>query len=139
MPDIFSKKERSRIMSLIKSRNTNFETSFLSILSAEIYPQGYRYRKHYSKAIGKPDVVFVKQKIAVFLDSDFWHGRDFKNLKPQLRSKFWLKKITRNMRRDKEVNRALRNAGWQVLRFGEKELKRNPRRAVRRIERALRN
>ena len=126
-------------MSLIKSRNTNFETSFLRILSAEIYPRGYRYRKHYSKATGKPDVVFVKQKIAVFLDSDFWHGRDFKALKPQLRSKFWLKKITRNVQRDRKVNRVLRNAGWQVLRFGERELKKNPHRAVRRIESALRD
>lgn len=137
MPDIFSRKERSRIMSLIKGRNTAFELRFLKLLSAELYPRGYRYRKHSTIIPGKPDVVFIKQKIAVFLDSDFWHGHDFKNLRPQLRSKFWLDKITRNIERDKKVNKILRRAGWTVMRFGEKEIKKNPFRAIARIRDGL--
>ena len=139
MSDIFSKRKRSKIMSSIKSRNTHFETSFFKILSAQIYPKGYRYRKHYSKIIGKPDVAFVKQKIAIFLDSDFWHGRNFLKLKPQLRTKFWLDKITQNMHRDKKVNRTLRKTGWRVMRFGEAELKKNPHAAVKQIEDGLRD
>jgi len=115
-----------------------FELSFLKLLSAELYPRGYRYRKHYSKAIGKPDVVFVNQKIAVFLDSDFWHDHDFKNLRTRLRNDFGLKKITRNMQRDKDVTRALRKVGWHVLRFGENDLKKHLQHAVRLVADRLR-
>lgn len=133
MADVFSKKERSRIMSLIKSKDTGFETAFLRALSAQIYPLGFRYRKHYTAAIGKPDIAFIKQKLAVFLDSDFWHGRNFKKLRPSLRSQYWLDKILRNKERDKRVNRALRRLGWTVLRFGENSLKERPTGAVNKI------
>ncbi len=124
-------------MSLIKSRDTSFELNFLKVLSAEIYPKGYRYRKHYKSIIGKPDIVFPGHKLAVFLDSDFWHGRDFKNLKPQLKNQFWLSKIAKNIKRDKKVNRTLRSEGWKVLRLREREIRKSPYVAVRRIEDGL--
>jgi len=138
MSDVFSKKERSRIMARIKSKNTGFEVSFLKILSAKIYPLGFRYRKHYKTVIGKPDIAFVRQKIAVFLDSDFWHGRNFARLKPRLKKGYWLNKITRNKKRDRKVTSALRRAGWKVLRFSESEIKKDAPCAVRRIEAGLR-
>jgi len=137
MPDVFSKKERSRVMSLIKSKNTAFELAFLKLLSAKLYPKGYRYRKHYKRIIGNPDIVFVKQKIAIFLDSDFWHGRNFAKLRLRLKGGYWLNKIIRNRERDKKVNRALKRMGWRVLRFGEIELKNNPSRAIRLIQDGL--
>jgi DNA mismatch endonuclease (patch repair protein) len=134
MADIFSIKDRSRIMSLIKSRNTTFELNFLKLLSAELYPKGFRYRKHYKRIAGNPDVVFPRHRVAVFLDSDFWHGHDFKKNPKTLRDDFWLKKITRNMERDKRVNYILRRSGWKVMRISETELKKSPLRAIKRIE-----
>lgn len=136
--DVFSKKERSRIMSSIKSRDTKFELAFLKILSASVYPKGYRYRKHYAGAIGKPDVAFVERKIAIFLDSDFWHGRNLRKLAKKLKNDFWRKKIRRNVARDREVNRSLRRQGWRVMRFGSAEVLKSPEHAVRAIENRLR-
>jgi len=71
MADKFSKEKRSWIMSRIKSSNTKVKTAFLKHLSSSLYPRGYRYRKYYSRLPGKPDVVFIKQKLAIFIDGDF--------------------------------------------------------------------
>jgi DNA mismatch endonuclease Vsr len=136
MPDIMSKKQRSRHMSLVRGRNTRFEIDLLRFVSAELYPLGYRYRKHCRNLFGTPDIVFAKYKVAVFLDSDFWHGRNYKKLKPRMKS-FWRKKIERNMERDQQVNRKLRRAGWKVLRFGETQVKKSPHSVVGRIKAAL--
>jgi DNA mismatch endonuclease, patch repair protein len=136
MPDVMSKKQRSRLMSLVRCRNTRFELTFLQVLSAELYPFGFRYRKHHRPVCGTPDVVFVKYKLAIFLDSDFWHGRNYDKMAPRMNS-FWRGKIERNMERDRQVNRQLRREGWTVLRFGEKEVKKYPYRAVGRAKAAL--
>lgn len=125
-------------MSLVRSRNTSFELRFLRLASAELYPLGYRYRKHCRTLFGTPDIAFAKYKVAVFLDSDFWHGRNYKRLAPRM-STFWCEKIERNMARDREVNRKLRQEGWTVLRFGERQVKKHPASAVRRIRRTLEN
>jgi len=137
-----SKIERSRHMALVRGRNTRFELDFLRLLSAELYPLGYRYRKHCRHVFGTPDVVFTKYRLAIFIDSDFWHGRNFKQLANRM-SPLWRTKIERNMARDRQVNRKLRRSGWSVLRFGEREIKRRPSSAINRIklklaERALR-
>jgi DNA mismatch endonuclease (patch repair protein) len=129
MPDWMSKAERSRHMGLVRNENTRFELKMMRLLSAELYPLGYRYRKHYRAAKGTPDIVFVRHRIAVFLDSDFWHGRNYHRLKSRMNA-FWRAKIERNMQRDKEVNRTLRKDGWIVLRFGETEIKRSPAKIV---------
>lgn len=139
MADVFSKKDRSRIMSSIKGRNTKLETTFLGALSADFYPKGYRYKKHYKNLSGRPDIVFVKQKVAVFLDGDFWHGRNFSKLRLRLKKGFWMDKITRNIERDRKINRALRYAGWTVLRFWEGKIGKDPMSAIERIERKLKN
>src|SRR5262249_16847884 len=79
-------------MSLVRCRNTRFELDFLRLLSAELYPLGYRYRKHCRHLVGTPDLVFAKFKLVVFLDSDFWHGRNYDKLAPRM-NPFWRKKI----------------------------------------------
>ena len=136
MPDWMSKAERSRHMGLVHARNTRFELKMMGLLSAELYPLGYRYRKHYRGAKGTPDVAFVRRRIAIFFDSDFWHGRNYPRLKSRMNG-FWRAKIERNMQRDKEVNRTLRKEGWCVMRFGEAEIKREPARIVGEIKKQL--
>jgi DNA mismatch endonuclease, patch repair protein len=136
MPDMMSKEERSRHMSLVRGENTRFELQFLRVLSAELYPRGYRYRKHHRPTYGTPDIVFVRYRIAIFLDSDFWHGRNYERLGPKM-NPFWRAKIERNMERDIEVNRRLRREGWKVLRFGEADIKKRPEVAVRKIMTSL--
>ncbi len=114
-------------MSLIRARNTRFETRLFAALSAEIYPLGFRYRKHCRSVFGTPDAVFRKYKVAVFLDSAFWHGHNYDRMKARM-SLAWQAKIERNMQRDAEVNERLRKDRWTVLRFAEQEVKQSPRR-----------
>jgi DNA mismatch endonuclease (patch repair protein) len=116
-----------KIMSSIKSANTRPELA----LSKELFRHGLRYRKQY-KIKGKPDIVFVKKKIALFVDGDFWHGnnwkiRGMKSLSEELDrySEFWKEKILRNIERDKEVNTELEKDGWLVLRYWESDIKIN--------------
>lgn len=120
MTDIFTKQERSRIMSLIKSRDTAFEVKFRKLLSNRLYPAGFRYRKHSKNIIGKPDIAFAKKKVAIFLDSDFWHGH---KIASHLKHPYWKKKIARNVKRDKFVNKTLRREGWKVIRFRERDIR----------------
>jgi DNA mismatch endonuclease (patch repair protein) len=136
MPDWMSKDERSRHMSLVRSRNTRFELTIMRLISAHLYPLGYRYRKHYRGAPGTPDIVFVRQRIAIFLDSDFWHGRNYQQLKARM-NPFWRSKIERNIEKDRQVNRTLRHEGWIVLRFGERQVKTRPEAVLRRIKAKL--
>jgi DNA mismatch endonuclease, patch repair protein len=123
-------------MALVRSRNTNFELAFLRLLSAELYPLGYRYRKHYRRVFGTPDIVFPKFRLAVFIDSAFWHGRNYDQLVDRM-TPFWRAKIERNMERDQEVTRKLRRQGWSVLRFDERQVKKRPFSAIARIKRKL--
>jgi len=114
-----------RIMSAIKSKNTKPER----LLGKAMWSVGLRYRKQY-KIKGSPDFVFVRKKIAVFCDGDFWHGNNWKirglnSFEEELSqySGFWQKKILRNVERDKEVNKELEGQGWIVLRFWESDIK----------------
>lgn len=117
MPDIFSKEKRSEIMSRIRSKNTKVERIVFAYLRAKkVY-----FQKHYARAVGSPDVAVPSRKIAVFVDGDFWHGRDAKKRLPKLND-WWREKIVRNMRRDRANRAALRKAGWSVLRVWEGEL-----------------
>ena len=136
MADVFSKKERSRIMSLIRAKNTKLETDFLKKLSAKLYPKGIRYRKHFAKLAGKPDVVFNGMKIAVFIDGDFWHGKDFTK-RGRKYAPYWKKKIAGNMARDAKHTATLKKMGYKVLRFWGSDIKRKPEVAVRRIEQVI--
>lgn len=126
-------------MSRIRSEDTKLEMIFLKKASRVFYGNGYRYRKNCRTLPGKPDIAFHKQKVAVFIDGDFWHGYNFSKLGKKLPSKFWKTKIENNMARDKKVNRELRKAGWKVLRFWEHGIEKNADRAIRKIVKALDN
>jgi DNA mismatch endonuclease (patch repair protein) len=112
--------QRRRNMQAIKASGTKVE----AILAKSLWRKGYRYRKNWKELPGKPDIVFVKLKIAVFCDGDFWHGRNWEQKKERISSNkdYWIKKIERNIERDKEVNEILRNNGWSILRFWDKEI-----------------
>ena len=98
-----------------------------------------RYRKNSNKVFGHPDIVFIGKKVAVFCDSEFWHGHDWENRKKDFKShqEFWIPKIERNMQRDIEVNEKLQSEGWIVLRFWGKEIKKNLQNCADKIERAV--
>lgn len=118
--------QRHKIMSSIRSKDTSIEIT----LRKALWHRGYRYRKNYSALPGKPDIALTKQKIAVFCDSDFFHGKDWYTiLRPRLlkgaNPDFWEKKITRNMERDRQNNLALLNLGWTVVRFWGSEIAKN--------------
>ncbi len=132
MPDSISKEKRREIMSKIKSKNTKLEIEFRK----KLWNKNLKYRLHY-KISGKPDLVFVSKKIAVFVDSCFWHKCPKHFRQPKSRLAYWKPKIERNTTRDKKVNEMLKNEGWKVLRFWEHEIKKNPERCVKKIENAL--
>jgi DNA mismatch endonuclease (patch repair protein) len=133
MADVFTKEKRSWVMSRIRSQNTGLELAFLKRASGTFYGKGYRYRKNCRTLPGKPDIAFHKQKVAVFVDGDFWHGYNFSKLKKKLPTSFWRDKIKNNMARDKRVSRLLRKDGWKVLRFWEHQLETTPDKAIQKI------
>lgn len=120
-------------MSKIRGKDTKAELLFRKALSTEVYPKGFRYRLHYKKIIGSPDVVFVSRKIAIFIDGDFWHGRRYGKDGKTMRKKFWRDKIETNIRRDRRVTRQLKKLGWTVLRFWETDVKKDPEKSVGRV------
>ena len=126
-----------KIMSSIPSKNTKPEM----LLRKELHSRGFRYRVNYKALPGKPDVAFTKARLAVFVDGDFWHGhnwviRGYGSLKEELErySQYWKDKILRNIERDQEVNEALSNMNWTVLRFWESDIKSDLNKCVQEIE-----
>lgn len=115
--------ERSKIMSKIKGKNTKPELAFRKAL----YAAGYRYRIDYKKLIGKPDIALPKYKTVIFIDGEYWHGKNWEERKPKVKTnrKFWIAKIERNMQRDLEVNQELTSLGYTIFRFWETEVKKN--------------
>ncbi len=124
-------------MASIRSKDTKLETNFLKTLSAKIYPLGYRYRKHCKKITGSPDIAFISKRLAIFLDGDFWHGRNFTKLMKRLPKGFWQNKISRNVARDKKTNLILKKEGWIVLRFWEGQILKDPDCCIDKILRKL--
>lgn len=135
MSDHLTKEQRRKNMKAVKSKDSKIEL----ILRKELWSRGHRYRKHYNKIPGKPDIVFIGKKIAVFCDSEFWHGKDWEERKKDFKSNkdFWHNKIERNIERDKEVNQELREKGWTVLRFWGSEIKNETMKCVSIIEKEL--
>lgn len=117
--DVHSPEQRSKNMAAIKSKATKAEV----MLGKAMWKEGLRYRKNDKTVFGKPDFTFKKKKIAIFVDSEFFHGKDWETKKrPATNSEFWEKKILRNIERDREVNRKLIEEDWRVLRFWSKEV-----------------
>ena len=116
--DVLTKEQRSFCMSQIRGKNTKPEL----MLRKTVWKLGLRYRIHYS-LLGRPDIVLVKKKIAVFVDGCFWHGCPVHGVKPKTNRKFWEDKIRGNIVRDERNTTQLSNAGWIVLRFWEHQIK----------------
>jgi DNA mismatch endonuclease (patch repair protein) len=135
--DNLTKEQRQKNMRHIKASDTSIEVK----LRKALWEKGYRYRKNYKKLPGKPDIVLVRYKIAIFCDSEFFHGKDWEELRPRLEksnnSEYWLKKISRNMKRDAEINQELEYLGWTVIRFWGKDIHKNTENCVKVIEEAI--
>ena len=117
-----SKEVISNNMRHIHSTDTSIELQ----LRKALWHKGYRYRKNYKTLPGSPDIALTKYKIAIFCDSEFFHGKDWDVLKLRLEkgqnSEFWINKITRNQNRDTEDDKKLLFLGWTVLHFWGKDI-----------------
>lgn len=122
--DVLTKKQRHKNMAHIRSKNTKAEV----MLRKALWHRGLRYRKNYKDLPGAPDIVLTRYKIAIFVDGDFWHARghqDNPGEQVATNKEFWQKKLKNNVERDREVNDALTEEGWLVLRFWESDIKKN--------------
>ena len=115
MADTVSKKKRSEIMRAVRSKDSGIEIKFRKA----IWKAGFRYRKSPTKYFGKPDLVLRKYKTVIFVDSCFWHGCKKHCRLPSSNKKYWIEKIERNKKRDKEVNRHYKKLDWNVIRVWE--------------------
>jgi len=123
-------------MKAVKNSGSKIEV----LLQKELWNRGLRYRKNVKNVFGKPDIAFIGKKVAVFCDSEFFHGYDWENKKAEIKSNrdFWIPKIERNMQRDIEVNQRLLSEGWTVIRFWGNDIKKNVKECADAVENALR-
>lgn len=132
--DNLTNAQRHKNMKNIRNKDTEIEI----ILRKALWKKGYRYRKNYSSLPGKPDIALTKHKIAIFCDSEFFHGKDWDDLKIRLQksnnSEYWLNKISRNRERDEDINKQLFYLGWTVVRFWGNEVKKNTDDCIKVIE-----
>ncbi len=131
-----TKEQISFNMKQVRNKDSKIELA----LRKELWSRGLRYQKNVTNIFGKPDLVFKGQKVAVFCDSEFWHGYNWNERKNDFKSRqdFWIPKIERNMERDKEVTAELQKQGWTVLRFWGKEIKKNVKECADIIEKTVR-
>ena len=131
-----TKEQISYNMKMVRNKDSAIEL----ILRNALWAKGHRYRKNVKTVFGHPDIAFIGKKVAVFVDSEFWHGYDWDNRKADFKTNqaFWIPKIERNIERDKEVNEKLKSEGWTVIRFWGKDIKNNTENCVLQIEEALR-
>jgi len=126
----------SQIMRKVKSKDSEIEI----LLRKELWRRGLRYRKNVKNIYGKPDIAFLSEKVAVFCDSEFWHGFDWENRKNDFKKnrEYWIPKIERNMHRDKKVNEQLAAEGWTVLRFWGEDIRKHVEKCADIVENAVR-
>ena len=131
-----TKEQISYNMKQVKNKDSAIEIT----LRKELWSRGLRYRKNTNKVFGHPDIAFIGKKIAVFCDSEFWHGYNWNEKKNEIKSnrEFWINKIERNIQRDYEVTNELEKEGWVVLRFWGNEIKKNTAGCADIIEKAVR-
>ncbi|ROU01352.1 very short patch repair endonuclease [Marinobacter sp. R17] len=130
--DTLSPKQRSYCMSQIKGKNTSPEMA----LRKQLWRMGYRYRLK-SKLPGKPDLVFAKHKVVVFVDGCFWHKCPDHFVQPKKRAIFWQSKIDANVERDHKNSETLESQGWQVIRIWEHEIKSSLEDSIARVVQVL--
>ena len=121
--DNHTPEQRYNNMKAVRCKDSKIE----QLLRKELWSRGFRYRKNVKTIMGKPDIAFIGKKVAVFCDSEFWHGYDWENKKEEIKTRreFWIPKIERNIQRDREVNEYLQGQGWIVLRFWGKDIKKD--------------
>lgn len=132
MGDVMTPEQRSRTMGHIKSKDTSIEV----ILRKALWHKGYRYRRNYKKLPGAPDIAITKYKIAIFCDSEFFHGYNWEVKKQKLghNREFWVKKIERNMSRDRDTDLKLVAMDWVPMHFWGDEIKKHPSQCVEAVE-----
>lgn len=134
MADVFTKAKRSEVMSRIRaSGNKGTELALIILLRCHQIT-GWRRNQF---VFGKPDFVFLKQRVAVFVDGCFWHGCPRCYRQPKSNLKFWKQKISRNRKRDLVVNKELRRKGWRVVRIWEHDIAKHSSQSIRKIKAAL--
>jgi len=133
-PSFTDLKPASEASSLAKRHNRRIDTQHEMLLRRELWRMGLRYRKNVNTFPGKPDIVFVRARVVVFCDGDFWHGRNWEDLKLKLcqgtNAEYWLSKIESNIERDRLNSALLEAAGWSILRLWETDIKRDPQAAA---------
>jgi DNA mismatch endonuclease (patch repair protein) len=130
--DNLTERQRSYCMSRVRNRDTDLE----ALVRSELFKRGWRFRKHVSSLPGTPDIVFVRQSVAVFVDGDFWHGYRFPKWRDNL-SEFWAAKIQKNRQRDRRNFAKLRRLGWRVTRIWQHEIRKDLSGSICRIEQLL--
>lgn len=132
----------SELASRIKQRNRSHNTKAEVLLRKELWRRGLRYRLHAVNLAGKPDIVFRAARVVVFCDGDFWHGRRWLQRREKLsrgaNAPYWTAKIAANVARDHRNTRALRRAGWTVIRLWETDIIRDVVKAGQRVEDVVR-
>lgn len=127
--DNLTKEQRRKNMQHIRSTGTTPERTVMKALKKKkIY-----FAAHVSKIIGKPDIVFRRKRVAIFIDSDFWHGHPKRYIKPKSNLSYWKKKIEANRKRDKLVNSELKSMGWTIIRLWEYDIKHNFEKSFQKI------
>ena len=132
--DFMSPETRSAVMSRIRGKGTKPELA----VEARLAAKGIAFETHARDLPGRPDIVIREARVAVFVDGDFWHGRDFEEWRLKLSEK-WEAKIAANIARDRRNRKALRAEGWRVIRIWERQVKADVARCARRIIRAMRS
>lgn len=140
-PSFKGLKPASAASSYAKRKNKRRDTKHEMLLRRELWKMGLRFRKNVETLPGKPDIVFPREKLVVFCDGDFWHGRYWSALRKKLRkganASYWLAKIATNIKRDKRNTLLLRKAEWQVIRAWESDIHKTPLAIARLIRKSL--
>jgi len=122
----------SKRMSHVRLKKGKAET----LLAKALWHRGYHYRLNYRRLPGSPDIAITKHKLAIFIDGEFWHGYDWQRKKGKLKAnrQYWLEKIEENIARDERNNKQLAAIGWTVLRFWEKDIKKDLEGCIQTVE-----
>lgn len=131
--DNLNKEQRRKNMQHIRSTGTALERTVMK----ELKKRKIYFAAYVSKIIGKPDIVFRRKKVAVFIDSDFWHGHPKRCIMPKTNPNYWKKKIEGNRNRDKFVNAELKNNDWVVVRLWEYDIKHSFEKSFRKVLEAI--
>lgn len=133
MADNLTAEQRRKNMQNICSANTHPER----LLQEEFTARKLKFSHNDVNIYGKPDFVFKQKKVVVFVDSDFWHGHPKRFVMPKTNVDYWKEKIARNRRRDREVNKVLKERGWVVIRLWDHNIKHHFKRCLNKVLRAI--